>query len=282
MNNFNRQCSQHDCYRNALTNSSNCWNHLKNKHAYRSDIVRLIQFQPLLQNSEFAEADLSDLNLQGLIAPYSNFRGSYLSNSILSYANLNGANFSRCTLNRTDISHSNLQFTNFNGSKAEYLMGQRSNFRNASAINCMFPHINLEHAILDSSIWNGASLGHAILNDISADNLVAAWIDLSYSEMSESSFQMAVLGGANMENVVSRNSNYSRANLIGINGILANFERSNFFYARLASSCLDHANLSFSNLNRTILRSASLVKTIMEEANCDGAIFDRSLQIAIT
>ena len=271
------KCLHAGCNQFALTLADSCWNHHKNHREYRRLITETVASGQSLNAANLTEADLNRLDLAGINALETNFTGAILENTILKSGTLADCIFRRCKMSGLNLDRAKLSGSVFDGSRGAEIAANNADFTDVSAKHCIFKNISLVNSVLKRSNWTGSDLEHADLTGVHASEWVAMWVNLSQAKLVNADLGFAVLGGANLNGIRATESDFSRANLIGILAESGNFRSSRFFYARLTSACFDDADLSQCDLTRTIFRCASLINTKFDGSVQEGTIFDRAI-----
>jgi uncharacterized protein YjbI with pentapeptide repeats len=146
------------------------------------ELAKITRLNPL---TDFAGANISEVNLSG-----KNLRDANLNGSDLSRANLNGANLCGANLNGANLNGANLNGANLNGAN---LNGANLNGANLCGANLC--GANLCGANLNGADLNGANLNEADFNgaDLNGANLNGA-------NLNEADFNGADLNGVKSKN----------------------------------------------------------------------------------
>ncbi len=151
---------------------------------------------------QFADLDLSYLNLQNVIVSRSNF-----SSSNLAYTNLSNSDLSDCNLLNSNLTFSNLTNANLSRSKMIYANLSNANLSNANLSNANLSNANLSHSNLSDAI---ITVTHSDDYDKFHDSYLNSG-DLT-GNISNVDFSFANLYNTNFSGSDSSNSNFQGVN----------------------------------------------------------------------
>jgi uncharacterized protein YjbI with pentapeptide repeats len=130
---------------------------------------------------------------------------------------------------------------------------------------------------------SGRDLSTVALSHVCLDRALLSATDLSNAGLYEGSFVQTVLDHALLIDANATHSNFSEANLRGVQGISAelmestlwkaNLTESNFYDADFQKTNLEEANFSHANLRGAYLVQALLAHAIFTGAQVENAIF---------
>ncbi|MEQ9486554.1 pentapeptide repeat-containing protein [Coleofasciculus sp. F4-SAH-05] len=210
---------------------------------------------------DFAQVDLSGVNLKGADLRTINLSGANLTNANLSwtsldYANLNGACLHQADLHNAILKHSNLNqaiLTRVNLSKVD---GQSASLCQANLSWVEAPYCNLSGANLQAAQLNHSNLTGAIL-----DKTQLISTQLMAANLYQASLIAANLTTANLREVLLEKANLQDAILVG----------ATLTEANLRQACLRCANLTQAELYRAILTDADLSEVTGDRVNLSRA-----------
>jgi len=271
-----KTCSQRGCKLPAINDCDTCWEHLQDKDGFRKKLEQDVATGRKYASAVFVGADLSHLNLAGMIAPGANFDGADLYKVIFVAANLQNCSLKRCHINYTSFDRVNLR-----GSCLDNCIGKTPSFIGADltatkAWRLVFTDANLSSADLGKSDWQGATIAFSDLSKVNARELHAPWSNLMGSILSHADFEFAVLGGSILDGAQASHSSFVRAILIGVSARATSFRDSRFHYARLTAGLFNMADFTNADLTRAVLRTASFHDARLDGADMDRAILDRA------
>lgn len=269
-------CSYPSCRHPALYHSEHCWEHLKDKEGFRKSLVAEVYEGKDFETAVFSGADLSRLNLAGMLAKGADFTGVDLYKVLFAGADLRESKLIRCRMNYTCFDRSDLRGATLNCSVGKTVNAIDVDFSHGEAKQCKFIDANFQNSKFSESNWCGTTLSSCDLSRIEAKDWYAEHLNLSGSNLSKADCQFAVFGGSMLDNVTAIETNFDRTNLIGVSARYADFRKSSFYYARLTSGCFDRANFRECNLTRAVLRTATFYVANMEGAEMSSAVIDRA------
>jgi len=275
MNNH-KDCIKPDCRLPAIHNSDFCWEHLKDRDAYRLKLE-----QDVLNGVDFSDAcfrgvDLRGLNLSGMKAPRTDFSGADLYKVSFAGATLNNSLFSRSRVNYTSFDLADMRNSCLNN-----CLGKTPNFIGANLRQCeakytVITDANLSEANMELSNWQGSTLSFCDLTRVKAAKIHAPWSNLMGTILKHGEFEFAVLGGCMMDGVQATEANFNRANLLGVSARAGSFNESSFYYARLTAGIFVGADFTNADLTRAVLRVTSFFDARMDDAKMEAAVLDRA------
>lgn len=273
--NFKR-CKAESCRIPALFNADCCWHHLESKDDWRDELCRMVAGGVEIVDEFFQEADLSNLNLDGLSAVHCDFTAASFNSSSLVNARMTHSILKRCNIDGAVFDNADMEHTKCDGINGEDVGARGVNFRFSSAAHCCLTRSDFSGSDFSNSDWRYADLSQSSLVGVKALEWFAPWSRLTGVDAENADFESAVLGGGDLTELNAPSTIFRRANLVGVKAYMADFSNSNLYYARLTSAKLGGANLDNCEIKRTVFRTASLIDVSLEGTDQSLAIWDRT------
>ncbi len=239
-----------------------------------------------LRGGDFQGVFFQDVNLKDALLDEANLKEAHFENTDLSRASLRqvdatDADFSGARLSRADLRESLLEHAIF-----EHAALDRANLENARAAGSFFARADLSGArlkngcfdgadfscaLLDGADFAGASLREASVEGARGSNLSMMDCDLTELRASEGcsfvggDFRQARGEQSTWEDAVLTGADFSAADMMGADFSSARLERANFLAADLKQARFTGANLA-----SAVCRTANLFEACFEKADLTG------------
>jgi uncharacterized protein YjbI with pentapeptide repeats len=237
--------------------------------------------ESILNKSNFANSDLSDAQLVGIIANHACFTGAGLQRAnlhqaLLSEADLSGIRGAGCRMTEALLKGALLPGADLSGAQLAEMMAEGAQFQQAS----------LRQADLTEAILLGADLTKADLTEARVPRVIANEAKLSNScwvgtvgesanlwgvEATEADFSRAQLPNARFGPACLTRAKLCEAELSEINLMHAQAQQADFSSSNLRQAYMNHTNLQQANLQEVNLRHSQLLRSDLEGARLQGA-----------
>ena len=228
------ECQHPDCKRTALSLSSYCWEHIKDKESYQKRIEDWSRARNSMEKFILTNADLSYLDIKGVKLSGARLGGANLLGAVLEGSNLSGAglweaNLFEATLKEVNLSGANLFLANLSeawleGANLSWADLRRANLseaylEGANLSRAKLLRANLSGAWLEGANLSGAGLQEANLTEagLPKANLSGAWLE--GANLSGAELWFANLSGAELWRAKFTNAFLNQAMLTGAKGL---------------------------------------------------------------
>ncbi|MEQ8974015.1 MAG: pentapeptide repeat-containing protein [Coleofasciculus sp. C1-SOL-03] len=222
--------------------------------------------------TDFAELNLSGVNLSPASFQYADLTGVNLSQANLSNAHLNHAKLTNANLQQANLQQSNLSSVDLSSANLK-----EANLSNADFNNANLSQTNLQQADLSNANLNDTNLNNANLEEANLENAKLAAIKLQGAKCDRANFQGVRFYDQfkyphhqtdNLSQISFKGANFANTSLAGLNLSHADLSHAHLNQANLSGANLTHANLEGANLEK-----ANLAKIKLQGAKCDRANF---------